>query len=35
MHLENGHHVAKLAAQASEEGEHHLTITDGVAELCK
>jgi hypothetical protein len=33
MHLEDGHHVAEFAAQATEKSEHHLPITDGIAEL--
>jgi hypothetical protein len=35
VHLEDGHHVAELAAEAAEEREHHLPIPDGVAELGK
>jgi hypothetical protein len=35
MHLEDGHRVAELAAQATKEHEHHLPIPDGVAELGK
>jgi hypothetical protein len=33
MHLEDGHHVAKLTFQATEKREHHLPIADWVAEL--
>jgi hypothetical protein len=33
MHLEDGHHVVEVAAEAAEEREHHLAIADGVAEL--
>jgi hypothetical protein len=33
MHLEDGHHVAKLTVQATEKREHHLPIADWVAEL--
>jgi hypothetical protein len=33
MHLQDGHHVAKLAIEAAQQGEDHLTVTDGVAEL--
>jgi hypothetical protein len=35
VHLEDGHHVAELAAEAAEEREHHLAITDGITELCE
>lgn len=33
MHLENGHHMTEFTIEATEEGEHHLAVTDGVAEL--
>jgi hypothetical protein len=33
MHLEDGHHVAKLTVQSTEKHEHHLPITDWVTEL--
>jgi hypothetical protein len=35
VHLEDGHHVAKLATEAAEEREYHLPIADGVAEFGK
>jgi hypothetical protein len=33
MHLENGHHMTEFTIKATEEGEHHMAVTDGVAEL--
>jgi hypothetical protein len=33
VHLEDGHHVAKLATEAAEKREHHLPIANGVAEF--
>jgi hypothetical protein len=33
MHLEDGHHVAKLTVQATVKREHHLPIADWVVEL--
>jgi hypothetical protein len=35
VHLEDGHHVAKLATEAAEEREYHLPIADGVTEFSK
>jgi hypothetical protein len=35
VHLEDGHHVVELAAEAAKEREHHLPIADGIAELGK
>lgn len=35
MHLEDGHHVVELAAEAAKECKHHLPIADGIAELGK
>jgi hypothetical protein len=33
MHLQDRHHVAILATEATQESEHHLAIADGVAEF--
>jgi hypothetical protein len=35
VHLEDGHHLAELTAEAAKEREHHLPIVDGIAELGK
>jgi len=35
MHLEYGHHVAKLFVQATEKCEDHLSIADRIAELSE
>jgi hypothetical protein len=35
VHLEDGHHVTELAAEATKEREHHLPIADGIAETGK
>ena len=35
VHLEDGHHVVQLAAEAAKEREQHLPIADGIAELSK
>lgn len=35
VQLEDGHHVAELSVQATEEREDHLPIANGVAELGK
>jgi hypothetical protein len=35
VHLEDGHHVAELTAEAAKESEHHLPIADGIIELSK
>jgi predicted N-formylglutamate amidohydrolase len=35
VHLEDGHHVAELTAEAAKERQHHLAIADGVAELSE
>jgi hypothetical protein len=35
VHLEDGHDVVELTAEAAKEREHHLPIADGIAELGK
>jgi hypothetical protein len=33
LHLQNRHHVTKFTTESAKEGEHHLAVTDGIAEF--